>query len=65
MDDLLKKIEREAAARNMAPATLTNRALNDGKVPKRLANGGSITLKSAAKLDEWLRLNSAQKFVKK
>ncbi len=52
--DILDLIKREAAARGIAPSTLCLRALDDSQLPKRLARGGTMTVRSLSKLRAYL-----------
>ena len=52
--DFLTLIEREAEARGISASTLCNYALSDGALPKRLARGGTITIRNARRLLAYL-----------
>lgn len=52
--DLLNEIERFLAVTGMKPGTFGNRAVNDGKLVKRLRAGNSVTLKTAAKVQAFI-----------
>lgn len=52
--ELIKRIEQEAASRGLKESTLVRMAANDGKLYTRLKSGGSITLKTLRKITEYL-----------
>ena len=55
--DILETIRREADARRIAPSTLCLRALSDSQVYRRLSRGGTITVSSVERLQDWLDAN--------
>lgn len=55
--EFLALIERAASARGISPSTLCNYALSDGQLPKRLARGGTITIRNARRLLAYLEAN--------
>jgi len=52
--ELIKRIEKAAALRGVAPSTYTRLAVNDSKIHKKLIAGGSITLATFRKLNEFM-----------
>jgi hypothetical protein len=48
--DLIAQIEAFAAARGIAPATVTSRAVGNSRLYTRLVNGGGCSLRIAGKL---------------
>lgn len=54
-DILIARIEAFAKSRNIAPATVTSRAVENSRLYDRLKQGGSCTLKVAAQVEEFIR----------
>lgn len=52
--DLLTRIDQEAASRGLKGSTLLRMAANDGKMYRRLKDGGSVTLKTFRKIVDFL-----------
>lgn len=49
-DDLIRKIEEHAAARGIAPATVTSRGVGNSRLYRTLKAGGGCTLEIAERL---------------
>lgn len=56
-DDLIQKIERYAAARGIAPATVTSRAVGNSRLYRNLKQGGGCTLEIAERLVSYIAAN--------
>jgi hypothetical protein len=54
-EKVISLIENEAGQRGIAPSTLCLRAVNDGKLFKRLVQGGSINLRTLEKLESYFQ----------
>lgn len=54
---LLDRIEEAAAQRGIAPSTLCQLAVKNSKLPTRLQEGKSITLRTLGKLEAWMQAN--------
>lgn len=51
---LLKDIETFSSLEGIAASTLCRKAVNDGKLPKRLRNGGRVIAETAEKLRAYM-----------
>jgi hypothetical protein len=51
---LIQAIEAHAAKRNLAPATITSRAVQNSRLYSRLKDGGDCTTEIAAKVLDWI-----------
>lgn len=49
--DLLSRIRRHCEARKISPATFGRKAVNDGKLVKRLEEGKTITLDTLKRIE--------------
>lgn len=56
-DRLISQIEAFAEARNIAPATVTSRAVGNSRLYSRLVAGGSCTMDVAEKLSDYMASN--------
>lgn len=54
---LLGRIEEAAAQRGLAPSTLCQLAVKNSKLPIRLQEGKSVTLRTVGKLNAWMEAN--------
>lgn len=52
--DILERIETAAARLGIAPATLTQRAVGNSRLPARLKAGGSVSLRTVERLERWI-----------
>ncbi|EGJ20417.1 hypothetical protein RSWS8N_00025 [Cereibacter sphaeroides WS8N] len=59
--DLLSEIENYAAARGIAPATVTSRAVGNSRLYGRLKAGGSCTIRIADELRRFMTQPMADK----
>lgn len=57
----LTRITEAANELGIAPSTLTERAVQNSRIPERLENGGSITLKTAERIETWIADALAEK----
>lgn len=53
-DTLISRIEAFAKARKIEPATVTSRAVGNSRLYARLKEGGSCTLRVAARLEAFM-----------
>jgi len=60
-NDLRTLIEREARARNLAPATLCKNAVGNNRLHKTLVGGGSCTLDIAERMTGYIAANPRPK----
>jgi hypothetical protein len=58
-DDLIADIERFAQTKNIAPATVTSRAVANSRLYARLKDGGSCTITVAARVRQFIEQNSS------
>lgn len=58
-DDLIRKIEEHAAARGLAPATVTSRGVGNSRLYRTLKGGGGCTLEIAQRLLTYMDQNQA------
>ena len=54
VEQLIERIQAEAQRRGIAPSTLCREAVNDGKLFKRLQDGGTVTLPTFQRLNAWM-----------
>lgn len=52
--DIISEIEAFAAARGIAPATVTSKAVGNSRLYHRMKEGGGCTIKIAEKLREYM-----------
>ena len=52
--ELISAIEAFAKARDIAPATVTSRAVGNSQLYKRMKNGGSCTLDVAQRIQSYM-----------
>ena len=52
---LLTEIQLAARDLGIAPTTLCQRAVRNTALPKRLEDGGSVTLETAGKIRDWIK----------
>lgn len=64
-EDLLAEIEKFLRKHGMAPSTFGFKAVHDGKTVDRLRAGKTITMKTAAKIREYMRAYEAAPRLKK
>jgi hypothetical protein len=57
---LLSDIKSFSASEGIAASTLCRKAVNDGKLPKRLERGGSVTMETAERLRAYMDEHRAQ-----
>lgn len=58
---LIKEIEQFADAHNIAPATVTSRAVGNSRLYSRIKSGGSCTIRIAESLREYMANNAPAK----
>lgn len=51
---LLSEIEDFSASAGIAASTLCRKAINDGKLPKRLQRGGTVTMETAEEVRQFM-----------
>lgn len=54
-ETLLSDIETFSASVGIAASTLCRKAINDGKLPKRLRAGGQVTIETAERLRHFMK----------
>lgn len=54
---LLAEMKAFSEANGIALSTMALKAINDGKMPERLRRGGSVTLETAERIRNWMRVN--------
>lgn len=54
IDEILREIDAYIAACGMAPSTFGRQAVNDGKLVRRLRDGGNITLTVASRIRAYM-----------
>lgn len=55
---LLADLETFSSKVGEAPSTTARKAVNDGKLPERLRKGGKVTLETAERLRDYMRVHA-------